>query len=95
MAFDTTKAYKVRRYEGIAFRFHSWPKVWEPYRNEYDEESDLDGEWVEQENGDRACFHMVGDDHVFTFDLADVTPIKESAFCHSCGQIGCQCNVYE
>src|SRR5271157_1498540 len=100
--FDTTKAYKVKGYLGIAFRFHSWSKVWATYSesavdedgNFYLTDSD-EGEWIEQVDGDKACFHMVGDDRVFTFDLSDVTPIKDSEFCHSCGQIGCRHNTYE
>lgn len=100
--FDTDKAYTVKGYPGIAFRFYSWPMVWDPYLslvqddegNEWEEDCG-DGEWVEQENSDRANFVMIGDDRVFTFDLTDVTALEDNAFCHSCGQIGCACNVYE
>jgi hypothetical protein len=100
MAFDTTKAYTVKGYSGIAFRFHSWPVVWDPYLsimqddegNEWTEDCG-DGEWVEREDDDKANFVMVGDDKKFLLSLANVTPISDTAFCHSCGQIGCRCNV--
>ena len=32
---------------------------------------------------------MVGDDHRFTFDPDDLTPLGETDYCGSCGQIGC------
>ena len=96
--FDTTKTYAVKGYSGIAFRFHSWPMVWDPYLslmqddegNEWEEDCG-DGEWVEQLDGDKANFCMVGDDKVFTHDINDLTPLEDDDYCHSCGQIGCHC----
>lgn len=32
---------------------------------------------------------MIGDDRRFIFDPADVKPLKRTAYCAVCGQIGC------
>ena len=32
---------------------------------------------------------MIGDDEVFTVDVADVSPIADDDYCSGCGQIGC------
>jgi hypothetical protein len=32
---------------------------------------------------------MVGDDHVFVVDVADLVPLRDSDYCHECGQVGC------
>lgn len=36
---------------------------------------------------------MVGDDRVHLVDHDDISPLKASEYCHTCGQIGCGHNV--
>ncbi len=56
----------------------------------WETEPDEDTEWsgYEQRTG-RVVAIMVGDDHCFTFDPADVTPLPREDYCGECGQIGC------
>ena len=42
----------------------------------------------------RVVAHMIGDDKDWTFDITDLTPLDDEAFCRECGQIGCGHNVY-
>jgi hypothetical protein len=53
------------------------------------------GYWVEDPEGyesveaDKAVVVMVGDDQRLTYDMEDLTPLPDEAFCGECGQIGC------
>jgi hypothetical protein len=75
--------YRVARYSGIAFYVLGW-----------ETEPDTDTEWsgYETRTG-RVLAVMVGDDRRHRVDPEDLAPLAESAFCHSCGQIGCGHNV--
>jgi hypothetical protein len=48
------------------------------------------GEPEEVEDRTRVVAHMIGDDRDFTFDIDDLTPIPDDAYCACCGQVGCQ-----
>ena len=79
--FDFDKRYSVHGYDySVAWRALSY----ETWRDE-------DYEWtgIENENYDRVVCVMVGDDRKFTFDVEDMIPIEDNAYCHECGQIGC------
>jgi hypothetical protein len=78
-------AYKVSGWEGIAF----WLMGWET-------EPDDDTEWTGDETRTgNVIVVMVGDDAHHVVDPTDVTPIEETEYCHTCGQIGCGHNVPE
>jgi hypothetical protein len=88
---------KVRGFSGVACVVLGPEKVWEPCMcfvtdpetgEEFEEECPGEGEWVDGD-GSRLRVVMVGDDHVYTVDADDCTPIDEDAFCVSCGQMGC------
>lgn len=32
---------------------------------------------------------MVGDDQRHEYPVTDLTPVKQSDYCHTCGQLGC------
>jgi hypothetical protein len=71
----------VDGYNGIAFYVDKYPFS----------EPDEDTEWTGYEHEDYGlvvCV-MVGDDHKFTFDIDDLTPLEREEFCGECGQIGC------
>lgn len=72
-------AYRVDRYDGIAWRFI-----------EPETQPDDDTEWtgIEQPTGN-AVMVMVGDDRKFSFDPSEVHKLKRSEYCGECGQIGC------
>lgn len=97
------QAYRVKCYPGIAFRFHSWPTKWIPdtyididdQGEEFENESVVEGEFEEDSSGPWVYLYMVGDDAKHKVDVADISFLKETDFCHSCGQVGCGCNVYE
>lgn len=73
------EGYTVQGYAGIAFHVLGW-----------ETEPDEDTEWSGYENRTgRVVARMVGDDHNFTFEPSEVTPIPREAYCGSCGQIGC------
>jgi hypothetical protein len=79
-------AYTVAEWgEGIAWYALGW-----------ETQPDADTEWsgYEERTGNVAC-RMVGDDRYFSIDPADLTPLDPLAFCRTCGQVGCGCNVYE
>lgn len=74
---DDSTRYKVDGYDGVAFSYDG------------DEtKPDADTEWsgIEVPTG-RVLMVMVGDDHRFSIDPADVTPIGEDDYCPGCGQI--------
>lgn len=75
----TADAYKVAGHSGIAWSVLGW-----------ETEPDEDTEWSGCENrtGNLVCV-MVGDDHKWSFDPSDVTPLADHEYCHECGQIGC------
>lgn len=54
-----------------------------------------EGEWVDgwEELGKVVCI-MVGDDRRWTFDIDTLEPLKDSEYCHECGQIGCAHGAY-
>jgi hypothetical protein len=80
----TADAYRVTGYNGIAWNVLGW-----------ETEPDEDTEWtgVEIRTGNVVCV-MIGDDRYFSFEPSEISPLNNDEFCHSCGQIGCQCNVY-
>lgn len=73
------EAYAVRRYEGVAWRVYGW---------EVQPTEDTEWDGIEERTGRVVCV-MVGDDHRFTFDPEDLTPLADLDYCASCGQIGC------
>jgi len=78
-------AYKVRYYDGIAFAVLGWETA-----------PDEDTHWtgMEVRTGRVLCV-MIGDDRKHSVEPEDLSPLDPKAFCRSCGQIGCGCNVYE
>jgi hypothetical protein len=78
--------YTVKGFPGIAFYA---PLGWET-------EPDEDTEWSGCENRTgRVVMVMVGDDYHHKVDPEDISPLKRSAFCGECGQIGCHCDGYD
>lgn len=73
------EAYTVKHYRGIAWRAYG-----------YEVEPNEDTEWsgLEERTGRVVCV-MIGDDHRFSFDPLDLTPLGELDYCAVCGQIGC------
>lgn len=78
-------AYAIASYPGVAWSVLGWETA-------PDEDSAWSG--VEPRTG-RAVACMIGDDHHFTFDLDDLTPLARAAYCGTCGQIGCTCDAYD
>ena len=72
-------AYRVAGHGGIAWRVYGW-----------ETEPDEDTEWsgYEVRTGNLVCV-MVGDDHRWTFEPSDVSPLEREEYCGICGQIGC------
>ena len=53
-------------------------------------EPDGDTEWSGYEvRTGRLVAVMVGDDHKFTCDPEDISPLSREEYCGECGQIGC------
>lgn len=73
------RAYAVRGHEGVA---------WHVIGAEIEPDADTDWTGYEVATG-RITAVMIGDDSVFAFDPADISPIEDDAYCSSCGQIGC------
>jgi len=72
-------AYRVERYDGIAWYVRGW-----------ETEPDEDTEWSGFENRTgRVVCTMIGDDRHFAFDPSEVTPLERAEYCGVCGQIGC------
>lgn len=72
-------AYSVRQYPGVAFRVCGW---------ETEETEDTHWDGIEERTG-RVIAIMIGDDHHFSLDASDVTPLPREDYCNECGQIGC------
>ncbi len=94
-AIDFDAHYRVDGYRGIAWSLIGYAHETLPticYGEDEDgNEVELE-DWSETERVDdltKVVAVMVGDDRKFTFDVDEVTPINEDAFCHECGQIGC------
>lgn len=86
--FDFSKAYRATNWgAGIAWRATGYVT-----ENVYDE--DFDG-YDEVENHERVVAHMIGDDRNYEFDIEDLEPLDDDAYCRDCGQVGCTHNVYE
>ena len=76
---DPEARYAVAQYPGVAFS-----------ADRPEAEADEDTEWTGYTiPTGRVLMVMVGDDHRFSVDPADVSLIDEDASCASCGQIGC------
>lgn len=87
------EAYRVKRYDGIAWRVYGWQLEHvqpEPYWDE-DLQEWMGSEWDEPEErrtGLVVCV-MVGDDRKFNFDPSELTPLDDLEYCGVCGQVGC------
>lgn len=56
----------------------------------FETERDEDYEWSGEEiPTGRVIIRMHQDDHKYTVDPEDLTPIDEEDFCYGCGQTGC------
>ena len=90
------KVVKVRGYEGVAFYVDDYDQKAVPsIAYMWDDENDCEIEvedWDEYETipvlGSYRC-HMIGDDQMFVFDVADLTVLHDDDYCSGCGQIGC------
>ena len=79
------EAYTCRSYPGVACYVLGW-----------ETEPDEDTAWTGYENRTGSVvLVMVGDDHHFTADPEDVTPLDRSAYCGQCGQVGCSHDGYD
>ena len=74
---DTSIAYAVAGYPGVAFRLIDAPRGF----------AAEDGEYETDEETVTAV--MIGDDRRHTLAVADLTPLDDDAWCRSCGQVGC------
>lgn len=85
---------------GIAFYLLGWVAERVPVMcydtdengNEIEVPSD---DYEDQSDTSRVVAVMVGDDRRHIVDKEDLVLLAENAFCRSCGQVGCKCNVYE
>lgn len=77
---DLKARYRVDGWPGVAFYLIGYREVITE-----DGDPDYDTDWV------RAV--MVGDDREHLVEVADLIPLDEGDYCHSCGQIGCGHNV--
>lgn len=91
---DFDARYSVRGFRGIAFRLWGYSGEWQipEWTDTDDDGNDVtyygeEPEWVEDRS--RVLAIMVGDDHRWTVEVDDLTPISEEDYCGSCGQIGC------
>ena len=88
-------AYTIKGYRGVAWRVLGWET--EPGETEWWDATggeDGEGEMVLDDDPEpvrtgRVVARMVGDDHRFTFDESDLTPLTREEYCGECGQIGC------
>lgn len=73
------EAYRVKETwaRGVAFRVLGWEIA---PRFEDSETYDQTG---------KVTIRMIGDDRHWYVDFDDLDPLKEDAYCWSCGQIGC------
>jgi hypothetical protein len=75
-------AYSVRGWRGVAFHVLGW-----------EVKSTEDTEWTGiKERTGKVIAVMVGDDAYHKVDPDDLTRLKRSEYCGSCGQIGCGCD---
>ena len=79
--------YRVSGWRGISFYLLGWAA------DELAPEEEGE-EWELVPNYDSVVAVMVGDDRRHVVGVGDLEVLAEDAFCHSCGQIGCKCNVY-
>lgn len=99
MTPDTTTAYRLPSYGGVAFRFIRYGQTTQPVSFfVFDDEDDdapvevtvpIEIEYETVDNPDISVVCMVGDDRYFYVPTEDLTPIPDGAYCASCGQIGC------
>jgi len=90
MTINPGDSVRVRGWRGVAFRFYGHPiEQREVWVNIEDDEDRGFYELEESEDADRAVVVMVGDDRKHVVDLDDLSPLADSEFCASCGQIGC------
>lgn len=75
----SSDAYRVEGCPGVACAVLGW-------ETEPDEETEWSG--YEVRTG-RVVACMIGDDHRFTCDPEEITPLGEGDYCPGCGQIGC------
>ncbi len=96
METENSGYFRTRRNPDVAWVIVGYPRIWEPATylatdaegNEFEEESDVDGEWVDDSDSGRVVAVMVGDDHKTTMDRDDLIPLDRAEFCGECGQIG-------
>lgn len=74
---DAETRFAVKGWSGVAFRVISRALHC------------VEGEWVEDPESHQVVVVMVGDDHRYVVDEADLTPLAEEDYCPECGQIGC------
>lgn len=93
---DMSANYSVHGFGGIAFYLLGYDTRTIEESWEYSGEGDVDeessyfyNEPEEVEDRDYVRAVMVGDDHVHTVDVDDLTLIAREDFCGECGQIGC------
>ena len=88
------------RLSGVAVRLLGWKVRWvtvttlreDEDGNEFEEDTD---ESEPEADYSAVVGVMVGDNRHHHIDISDLVLVPEDGFCRSCGQIGCQCNVYE
>lgn len=94
--------FKIDGYDGVAFYIYQWTQKAVPvsshieiageedYTNSYAVEEVIDEwEWVDDPDSEMMEVCMVGDDHVHTVDISEMTLIDDDEYCSNCGQIGC------
>lgn len=83
------EAYSVDGYRGIAWYVRGW-EIEERESDYFDPETDeyVCTDLIEERTG-RIVATMVGDNRRFAFDPDEIHPLKRTAYCGTCGQIGC------
>lgn len=83
---DFNAHYAVSGYDGVAF-----------YLRGYVERDTADTYWdgIREIDESQVRAVMVGDDREHVIDVDDLTLIDDDAYCHCCGQIGCECDGRE
>lgn len=104
VTFDFEAYYRADGYGGIAWYAVGYDKATTEERWLYiggngddreDESNYLYFEPEEYDDTTRVQAIMVGDDRVFTFDVAELTLLPRKDFCGECGQIGCGHDGYD
>lgn len=85
---DLKAHYAVRNYRGFAFYLRGYVKLQVPPEIEGDEPEEV-------EDRSQVIAVMVGDDRKHIIEVDDLRLLGEDEFCHTCGQIGCGCDVRE